>query len=177
MPTARQACRRGALTPFIVLLLLLPVQRDATAMQQHLVVNIIPGERYQDVFEQVRQLQIPKSPAHVRLGIGAIFSYLNESRDQCKSRVLEFLSLAQQYDIPIVVQLDGEQWWDARPDLWNWWNRGCDGYDPRNRRNVEWTGWGSEYAMKIAWRNWGRQIRVLPPPNLMSPPYRLACQE
>jgi hypothetical protein len=174
---ARQARERGVLTAFIFLLLLLPIQRDATAMQQNLVVNIIPGERHEDVFQQVRELQDPTSSAGVRLGIGAIFSYLNEPRDQCKSRVLEFLSLAQQYDIPIIVQLDGEQWWEARPDLWNWWDRGRDGYDPRNRLNVEWTGWDSSQAMKIAWRNWGKQIRVLPPPNLMSPMYRQACHD
>jgi hypothetical protein len=29
--------------------------------------------------------------------------------------------------------------------------------------------------MKIAWRNWGRQMRVLPPPNFMSQRYRDAC--
>ena len=31
--------------------------------------------------------------------------------------------------------------------------------------------------MKIAWRNWGRQLRVLPPPNFMSARYREACNE
>jgi hypothetical protein len=31
--------------------------------------------------------------------------------------------------------------------------------------------------MKIAWRNWGRQIRVLPPPNLLSPEYRKAVHD
>ena len=31
--------------------------------------------------------------------------------------------------------------------------------------------------MKTAWRNWGKQIRVLPPPNLMSPLYRQACHD
>jgi len=173
----RQQQRPGVLTALVILFLLLSAQRDAAARQQYLVVNIIPGERYEEVFEQVRKLQNPKSTAGVRLGIGAIFSYLNESRDQCKSRVLEFLSLAEQYDIPIIVQLDGEQWWEARPDLWNWWDRERDGYNPGNRLNVEWTGWDSAYAMKIAWRNWGKQIRVLPPPNLMSPRYRQACHD
>lgn len=32
-------------------------------------------------------------------------------------------------------------------------------------------------ATKISWLNWGRQIRMLPPPNLMSSRYRTACQE
>jgi len=173
----RQQQRPGVLTALVILFLLLSAQRDAVARQQYLVVNIIPGERYEEVFQQVRKLHSPKSTAGVRLGIGAIFSYLNESREQCKSRVLGFLSLAERYDIPIIVQLDGEQWWEARPDLWNWWDRGRDGYNPGNRLNVEWTGWDSSYAMKIAWRNWGSQIRVLPPPNLMSHTYRQACHD
>jgi hypothetical protein len=75
------------------------------------------------------------------------------------------------------VQLDGESWWDGRPDLWNWWDPTKPGYSPDNRPNVEWTDWSPDDAIKIAWRNWGRQIRVLPPPNLMSPRYRAACHE
>ncbi|MEA2068205.1 MAG: hypothetical protein U9P12_03295, partial [Verrucomicrobiota bacterium] len=78
---------------------------------------------------------------------------------------------------PVWIKLDGEQWWGARPDLWNWWDPSKPGYDPENARNVEWTGWSSDRAVKIAWRDWGRQLRVLPPPNLMSPTYRKACHE
>ena len=85
--------------------------------------------------------------------------------------------MAEHYDIPIVIQLDGEQWWGNRPDLWNWWDPARPGYDPQNRENVEWSQWGPEHAVKIAWRNWGRQIRVLPPPNFMSPSYRKACHD
>jgi len=174
---APQLRTQRALSVFVFLLLVLSTRYEAVARQQYLVLNIIPGERYEEVFDQVRRLQGPTSSPGVRLGIGAIFSYLNESRDQCKSRVLEFLSLSERHDIPIIVQLDGEQWWEARPDLWNWWDRRRDGYDPGNRWNVEWTGWDSAQAMKTAWRNWGKQIRVLPPPNLMSPLYRQACHD
>lgn len=177
MHIIRQSKRYSVLTLFVSLLLVLPGQRDASARQQYLVLNIIPGERHEEVFEQVRLLQSPKSSAPVRLGVAAIFSYLHESGDQCKSSLLNFLSLAERYDIPVVVQLDGEQWWDGRPDLWNWWDPARPGYNPENRRNVEWTGWGAEHAMKIAWRNWGSQIRVLPPPNLMSTTYRQACHD
>ncbi|MCC6398180.1 MAG: hypothetical protein IT282_14300 [Bacteroidetes bacterium] len=148
---------------------------DALAQKQYLVVNIVPGEKYEPVFEQVRDLARRDSSGRLELGIGAIFSYLHQSRVQCTADVIEFLSLSGRYGIPIVVQLDGEQWWEARPDLWNWWDPGRPGFDPANRMNVEWSGWGSEYAMKIAWRNWGRQIRVLPPPNFMSQAYRAAC--
>ncbi len=177
IPITLRSPRHGVAATLVSLLLVLPAHPGDIAAQQYLVVNIIPGEPYQEVFEQVRELQGPTSSGRIRVGIGAIFSYLNEPREQCKSRVLEFLSLAKQYDIPVVVQLDGEQWWEARPDLWNWWDSGREGYDPGNRWNVEWTGWDPEHAIRIAWRNWGRQVRVLPPPNFMSPAYRRACHD
>ncbi len=164
-------------TAFACLTLVLFALYDASGGEQYLVLNIIPGERPDSLFEQIGELAKDRPSGHVRLGIGAIFSYLNGPRDQCKAHLLEFLTLAEQHDIPIVVQLDGEQLWEARPDLWNWWDREHPGYDPQNRWNVEWSGWGPEYAMKIAWRNWGKQVRVLPPPNFMSPPYRKACHD
>jgi hypothetical protein len=150
---------------------------EARGQEQYLVLNIIPGERYDSAFAQIQQLPTRTSSGRLRLGIGAIFSYLHEPREQVRAELLEFLSLSEKYDIPVVVQLDGEQWWEYRSDLWNWWDSTRSGYNPGNRWNVEWVGWGPEHAMKIAWRNWGRQIRVLPPPNLMSPAYRKACHD
>jgi hypothetical protein len=61
--------------------------------------------------------------------------------------------------------------------LWNWWDESLPGFDPANRENVEWSGWSPNDALKIAWRNWGRQLRVRPPPNLMSQRYRKECHE
>jgi len=147
------------------------------AQEQFIVVNIIPGEEYRPVFEEIQQITKRKMSGHTGPGIGAIFSYLNQSRDQCTDDLITFLTLAERYEIPIIVQLDGEQWWGARPDLWNWWDPDRPGYDPGNRQNVEWSGWGPQHATKIAWRNWGIQMRVLPPPNLMSLRYREACHD
>jgi hypothetical protein len=147
------------------------------AEEQYVVVNIIPGEAYLPIFEEIAQLTKGKTRAHVALGIGAIFSYFDKSRDQTRNDLSDFLSLSVKYDIPVIVQLDGEQWWGARPDLWNWWEPEHPGFDTSNRQNVEWFGWGPEHALKIAWRNWGKQIRVLPPPNFMSPRYRTACHD
>ena len=80
------------------------------AQGQYVVVNIAPGEEHQIVFEQIQQVAKRKSSDRVALGIGAIFSYLNQSREQCRNDLIEFLSLAERYETPIVVQLDGEQW-------------------------------------------------------------------
>ena len=165
------------ITAFLCPLLALLTGSDIRAEEQHIVVNIAPEEVNDSVFEQIRQIAKDKTSGQVGLGIGAIFSYLNQPRQKSKAYVEKFLSLAERYNIPIVIQLDGEQWWGARPDLWNWWDPARPGYDPQNRKNVEWSGWGSEHAIKIAWRNWGRQIRVLPPPNFMSQSYRKACHD
>ena len=56
----------------------------------------------------------------------------------------------------------------ARPDLWNWFDPSQPGYNSSNVHNVEWTSWDSCNATQIAWRNWGRQRRVAPHPNLAS---------
>lgn len=74
-----------------------------------------------------------------------------------------------------MIELDGINYWQARPDLWNWWDKSKPGYNPENKKNVEWTDWTPDSAVKIGWRNWGSQHRVLPMPNLMSPAYLKAC--
>lgn len=113
----------------------------------------------------------------VKVAIGAIFYYFNGRLDQHEAGLRQLLKLSEELQVPVMIKLDGEQWWQARPDLWNWWDPTKPGYNPENRKNVEWTWWSPDHALKIAWRNWGRQVRVLPPPNLMSPPYRQACHE
>jgi len=129
-------------------------------------------------FEQVKRA-LPDVPgAGIRIGVGYIFSYFRApSEEVLLSSLRRVLELAEETDTPVLIQIDGENWWDARPDLWNWWDESLPGYDPANRENVEWSGWSTDQALKIAWRNWGRQLRVRPPPNLMSQRYRKACHE
>ncbi|HTY59573.1 MAG TPA: hypothetical protein VMF59_12190, partial [Bacteroidota bacterium] len=121
-------------------------QGAAIPAEQFVVVNIIPGEAYAPIFAEVAHLAEGRTHEHPPLGIGAIFSYLNDSHERVREAMDEFLSLSEKYDIPVVVQLDGEQWWGARPDLWNWWDPDRPGYDTANRMNVEWFGWGPQYA-------------------------------
>ena len=113
----------------------------------------------------------------IMVGMGKIFSYLQYDKEEITRSLREFLNHSVETDTPVMIKFDGENWWDRRPDLWNWWDPVAPGYNPENAKNVEWTGWSSDYAIKIAWRNWGRQIRIQPPPNLMSPAYRKACEE
>lgn len=113
----------------------------------------------------------------INVGVGCIFSYLRYDIDKVEESLSRFLAASEKANVPVWIKLDGEQWWEARPDLWNWWDPSTPGYDPANVNNVERSHWSPEYALKISWRDWGRQVRVLPPPNLMSPAYRAACHE
>jgi hypothetical protein len=129
-------------------------------------------------FKEIASKFEKSSQKNVKIGVSRIFSYLSvEDPRQTAGELRNFLYASSQTQVPVLIKLDGEQWWQGRPDLWNWWDPEKPGYDPENAKNVEWTWWSPQHAIKIAWRNWGRQIRVLPPPNLMSPAYRTATHE
>ena len=154
---------------------------------QFLMVNRIPGPGWgrgrpepvrREAFEEIKRA-FPEVPhSGLRVGVGFIFSHFRTADDALLLASLrQVLALAEATDTPVLIQLDGENWWDARPDLWNWWDPASPGFNPANRENVEWSGWTADQAVKLAWRNWGRQLRVRPPPNLMSPRYRQACHD
>lgn len=106
-----------------------------------------------------------------RLRPGVMFTFfLLEGDTQVTARSLDaLLRAAKAANVPVLVALDGQNWWQSRPDLWNWWDPKLPGYNIENRYNVEWTDWGPEHAVKIGWRNWGRQFRIRPAQNFMSP--------
>lgn len=157
------------------------------ASNQFLLVNFAPGRTFNqnqpDTFTTEKLKSIvstlgQSTNSRALVGASFIFSYFNSTSDQVLLDSLRrFLDSARDAHVPVLVQLDGEYWLGQRPDLWNWWDPARPGFDPANARHVEWTGWSPEHALKLGWLNWGRQIRVLPPPNLMSPGYRRACHE
>jgi hypothetical protein len=112
-----------------------------------------------------------QSNKRVAVGLGVIISMLNKSPSDYLADLNSQLALSKKYDLPILIKLDAEVWWQYRSDLWNWWDTSKAGYNVNNKNNVEWYDWTPDAALKIAWLNWGQQIRTLPPPNLMSPAY------
>ena len=159
---------------------------SAGAVTQYILFNRAPGQGMNQArpetlgraqFEEVLA-RFPNRPsAPVQTGISFVFSPLRTPPETTVRALETFLAAAEATETPVVVQIDLEHWWEARPDLWNWWDPAKPGHDPANRANVEWTGWSPDDAVKIAWRNWGRQIRVLPPPNLAAPRYLAACRD
>lgn len=150
---------------------------------QYILVNLHRHELTREGLLDIKQKIAGPKNRNIQVGVSMIYSYLQIPKDNtvAEERFLQQLkddlALIRELELPILVQLDGEQWWNARSDLWNWWDPLKPNYDPQNAANVEWTHWGPEHAIKIAWRNWGRQLRVLPPPNLMSPAYITAWEE
>ncbi|MDR2038326.1 MAG: hypothetical protein LBQ60_10435 [Bacteroidales bacterium] len=136
-----------------------------------------PASINQKNFQEVAQSFTGSENSKVKIGIGFIFSPFRTTPEKTVQALKNFLQTAEELSVPIMIHLDLEHWWGARPDLWNWWDPSRPGYNPANRENVEWTHWSPDNAIKIAWRNWGRQIRVLPPPNLASTKYLEACKE
>mgnify|MGYP000973148321 CR=1 FL=1 len=132
------------------------------------------AECSRDAMTRIAALRPPEGKRGIRLGVSAIFSHFQFPRDVLAQHLTRFLRLAEEFNLPVVVQFEGEHWRDARPDLWNWWDPKLPGFDPENRRNVEWDGWGPEHAIRLSWINWGRQIRIRPAQNLMASRYREA---
>jgi hypothetical protein len=125
--------------------------------------------------EMVDQIGEPGNE-RLRVGVTFIWSLLENDEAVLERSLKAFVSAAQESGVPVLIVLDGQNWWQSRSDLWNWWDPGMPGFDPANRGNVEWTGWSPDDAVKIGWRNWGQQIRVAPAPNLFAPRVRREVQ-
>ncbi len=119
--------------------------------------------------EEIAKLVGTRGNDRLRVGVSYPFSIIEFPPDQLAQCITRLLNAGQTADVPVLITLDGQNWWETRSDLWNWWDPDLSGYNPFNRINVEWTDWGPQHAIKIGWRNWGRQMRVRPAPNLASP--------
>lgn len=124
---------------------------------------------YRDWLLKISQAIAAPDRDNMRVGVSFIFSVLNSPLEKSEAGLRSLLRASEATGVPVLIVLDGQNWWEQRPDLWNWWDPSRPGYDPANVMNVEWTGWESSGAVKIGWRNWGRQLRVAPAQNIMSP--------
>ena len=113
----------------------------------------------------------------VAVGQGLLFYIFQRPLDTHKEALRKHLQLSEQYNVPVLVQLDPITFWDNVPELWNWFDTSISGYNDANRENVEWTSWSSADAVKLGWLNWGSQIRLRPMANLFSPAYQAAVKE
>jgi len=136
-----------------------------------------PGSITNASFAEIAALLPLSSPSGTRrLGVTFPISLYATTTSQTIAFVQRLLDTAVANGFAVGLALDSFEFWDARPDLWNWFDASSPGYDPANVQNVEWTSWDAANATAIAWRNWGSQFRVPPHPNLASPAVIAAAQ-
>jgi len=151
---------------------------SAEAPPRYLFFNIAPASAWNQnqpetfsraIFDDVsNRLRVPQNP-RLRIGVSFVFSTLETPTNILAQSLRRLLAGSEESGVPVLVTLDGQNWWQRRPDLWNWWDPNLPGYNPSNAFNVEWTGWSPTQAVKVCWRNWGTQLRVAPAPNIASP--------
>ncbi|HVK96404.1 MAG TPA: hypothetical protein VM368_01245 [Flavisolibacter sp.] len=151
---------------------------SAQEQARYIFLNLAPGRNFKvgkpttfnkKVFDDVAEKFQVKKSQKLQLGISVIFDFLSTNIDSVEKSLDRLLVISQVTDVPILIHLDGINWLNDRPDLWNWWDPKKPGYNPDNKKNVEWTDWNESSAIKISWRNWGTQFRTMPAPNIMSP--------
>ena len=152
---------------------------------RYVFINRAPGETWhqerpesftaESVLDITDAVDAPESDA-VKVGVSFIFSILENPFDVQLESLEALLSACESANVPVLINVDPQNWWETRRDLWNWWDPKAAGYDPFNVFNVEWTDWSPEHAVKIGWRNWGSQIRVCPAPNLSAPRVRFEIE-
>src|SRR5579871_1126683 len=81
---------------------------------------------------------------------------------QVPDNIHRAFTVARRYHLAVMLHFDFHVEWSNRPDLWNWFDPKKPGYNPDNRRNVEWFGWDGPPA-RARYLNWG-EVQRMPPP-------------
>ena len=87
------------------------------AADRYVLVNVRASEVSAETFKKIAALRSESVEGAPRLGVGVIFSYFRQSREKNLTQMRSLFELCQQHDLAVIVQLDGEQWWQRRPDL------------------------------------------------------------
>jgi hypothetical protein len=105
-----------------------------------------------------------------KLGFSAVVPLFYTSIEQNKNVITRLTHLAEQTDMPILFTIDGFEFMNSVPELWNWYEPTKPGFDLSNKKNVEAFDWGNTNYVKEGTRNWGFPFNVgFPHPNLASP--------
>jgi hypothetical protein len=147
------------------------------------------------ILQELHDLEkaLPKGTDKRKLAWSTLEEYMNypmdtPSKDSAYAiKMRRILEIAESEDLPVFLPLNGFQWWDELPELYNWWDpdgthtpeaffkrqktkdfkeRFIKGYNPDNKWNVEWQDY--QTPMQLNSRNWGGGgFFLAPPPNLL----------
>lgn len=156
--------------------------------------NIWQSEIKPKILTELHELKaaLPPGTQNRKLAWSTLEEYMNTPLDTPSEqsvyaiKMRRILEITEAENLPVFLPLNGFQWWDELPELYNWWDpdgthtpnvfftrqktrdfkeRFIKGYNPDNKWNVEWQSFDT--PMNLNWRNWGGGgFRLAPPPNL-----------
>lgn len=148
------------------------------------------------IIHQIDQMKavVPLGTPERKLAWSTLEEYMNFPLDTPSEnspyviKVRRIIEVTKEENLPVFIPLNGFQWWDQLPELYNWWDndgthtpqaffarqktpdfkeRFIKGYNPDNKWNVEWQNY--QTPMQVNNRNWGGGgFYVAPPPNLVN---------
>src|SRR6266404_3117997 len=76
-----------------------------------------------------------------QLGYGASIPVLVRDESKIAQEIKQGFDTAKRTNVAVHFNVDDHIGWEERPDLWNWYDPAKRGYNPDNRKNVEWYDW------------------------------------
>ena len=76
-----------------------------------------------------------------QLGYGASIPVLVRDESKIAGEIKQGFDTAKRTNVAVHFNVDDHIGWEERPDLWNWYDPAKRGYNPDNRKNVEWYDW------------------------------------
>jgi hypothetical protein len=76
-----------------------------------------------------------------QLGFGASIPILVSDESQIPRAIKQLFDIAKRTNVAVHFNVDDHIGWDERSDLWNWYDPARKGYNPDNKKNVEWYDW------------------------------------
>jgi hypothetical protein len=76
-----------------------------------------------------------------QLGFGARIPVWLRDEPNIVQAIRQGFDTAKRTNVAVHFNVDDHIGWDKRPDLWNWYDPAKRGYNPDNRKNVEWYDW------------------------------------
>ena len=76
-----------------------------------------------------------------QLGFGTGIPVWARDESNIVQEIRQGFDTAKRTNVAVHFNVDDHVGWDKRPDLWNWYDPARRGYNPDNRKNVEWYDW------------------------------------
>jgi hypothetical protein len=76
-----------------------------------------------------------------QLGVGGVIPVWAGDEAKIAREIKIRFEIAKRTNTAAHLLVDDHIGWDERPDLWNWYDPKKKGYNPENRKNVEWYDW------------------------------------